>query len=78
MRIAGIETPNSAVGELALRLYRAGEIHLALRFIQESDQLEFSDAERRCLIETIDRDPDGLADLADLRAVLLQPALWAA
>ena len=78
MRIAGVETPDSAVGEMALRLYRAGDINLALRFIQESDELEFSAADRRRLVETIDADPAVFAGLADLRAVLAQPALTAA
>ncbi len=47
MLIAGLEIPASAVGELARRLYQAGNVGLALQFLQNADYPLDLDAEDR-------------------------------
>jgi hypothetical protein len=75
MRIAGVEAPDTAIGELALRLYTAGDVGLALAISQETDRLDLTPDDRQRIVAMIDA---GLEQLADLRAALVQPNLRSA
>ena len=70
MVIAGIEVPATAVGELALRLYRAGNVGLALQFSQTPGyHLDLNAEDRQAILRVLGEGPP--AGLEELRHALL-------
>ncbi len=71
MLIAGIEVPAAAIGELARRLYQAGNIGLALQFCENGGYpLELAPEDRGAIIRALGTPPP--AGLEELHDALLQ------